>query len=154
MHKLDATDRKIIAHLQAEGRMSNAELSERINLSPSACLRRVNKLEEDGVIDGYAMLVNQAAIGKPSNIFVEITLNSQSEESLDAFEAAVMACGDVMECYLMSGDSDYLLRIAAADANDYEYIHRNYLSRLPGVARIRSNFTLRKIKNITAFPLA
>ncbi|MES9903584.1 MAG: Lrp/AsnC family transcriptional regulator [Sedimenticola sp.] len=148
--KLDATDRKILKLLQADGRMTNAELAEMISLSPSACLRRVQKLEESEIIDGYVMLVRQEAVGKPTSIFVEISLSSQSVESLEAFEAAVKTCPEIMECYLMSGDSDYLMRIVAADTRDYERIHKQHLSSFPGVARIQSNFTLRTICKKTA----
>jgi len=131
--------------LQTDGRMSNADLAEAVNLSPSSCLRRVRRLEDEQVIDRYVMLINPAAIGRPTSIFVEISLKSQSQESLQAFEVAVSACPDVMECYLMAGDSDYMLRVEVADAADYERIHTTILSRLPGVARIRSSFTLRTV---------
>jgi len=150
---LDRTDRKILTLLQPDGRMTNAELAERVNLSPSACLRRVQQLEKAGIIDGYVMLVNQDAIGRPDNIFVEVTLNSQSEVILSAFEEAAAACPDIMECYLMAGDADYLIRVAAADTRDYERIHNQYLSRFPGVARIRSSFAMRAICKKTAFDL-
>ena len=151
--KLDAVDYTILINLQEEGRLSNSDLAERIHLSPSACLRRVRLLEEEGVIDGYAMLVNQAAIGKPSNIFVEVSLNSQSEKTLDEFERAVADCPEIMECYLMAGAFDYLLKIVAADASDYERIHKVYLSRLPNVSRIQSNFALRTVSKKTAYPI-
>jgi Lrp/AsnC family leucine-responsive transcriptional regulator len=154
MIELDAIDRSILTRLQADGRMTNAELAERVHLSQSACLRRVRRLEAEGVIAGYAMLLNQAAIGRPSDVFVEITLSGQSEDLLDAFEAAVRDCPEVMECYLMAGDADYLLRVVAADAQDYERIHRTRLARLPGVARMRSNFALRTVSRKTAFDLA
>ena len=108
---LDKTDRKILALLQADGRMTNADLAQHISLSPSACLRRVQRLEESAVISGYVALVRQEAVGRPTSIFVEVTLKSQSEESLKAFERAVRACPDIMECYLMSGDADYLIRV-------------------------------------------
>ncbi|MGF1611997.1 MAG: Lrp/AsnC family transcriptional regulator [Kiloniellales bacterium] len=150
---LDATDRKIIALLQPDGRMSNAELAERVNLSPSACLRRVRQLEEAGVIQGYAMLVDQEAIGLPLNVFVEISLKALTEEALDAFEAAVRDCPAVMASYLMSGDADYLLHMVVPDAAGYERIHRSYLSRFPYVARIRSSFALRTVSKKTAFDL-
>lgn len=144
--KLDSIDRRILDLLQRDGRITNAELAERINLSPSACLRRVRRLEEECVIDGYVARINQSAIGKPCDVFIQITLNSQSEESLQAFESAVRNCPDVLECYLMSGDADYLMRVIAADTADYERIHNGHLSRLPGVARIRSNFALRTVE--------
>jgi len=153
MIPIDRIDRGILEQLQDDGRMTNAALAERVHLSPSACLRRVRRLEDEGVIQGYAMLVDQGAVGRPTNIFVEITLHSQSEEALDAFEQAVAACPDVMECYLMSGDADYLLRVAAADTADYERIHRTHLARLPGVARIRTSFALRTVCKKTALPV-
>ena len=154
MIELDRTDRRILEQLQSDGRMTNAALAERVHLSPSACLRRVRRLEEAAVIEGYVMLVNQAAVGRPTNIFVEITLHGQSEETLDAFERAVAACPDVLECYLMAGDADYLLRVAAADTADYERIHRTELARLPGVARIRTSFALRTVCKKTALQLS
>jgi len=149
---MDAIDRKIANLLQTDGRMTNADLAERIHLSPSACLRRVRRLEEEGVIEGYAMLVNQAAVGKPASIFVEVTLSSQNEQTLDSFEAAVVECPDIMECYLMSGDADYLLRVVAGDATDYERVHK-IVARLPGLARARSSFVLRTVSKKTAFAL-
>ena len=148
--ELDKTDRKILALLQKNGRMTNNELSQRINLSPSSSLRRVQRLEESRVISGYVALVLQEAVGRPTSIFVEVTLKSQSEESLKAFERAVPNCPDIMECYLMSGDADYLIRVVAADAQDYERIHNQHLTRLPNVARIRSSFALRAICKKTA----
>ncbi len=154
MIELDAIDRTILTLLQQDGRLSNADLAERVNLSPSATLRRVRMLEESGVIEGYAMLVNQKTIGKPTNIFVEVALNSQSEVNLNAFENAVAACPEVMECYLMSGDSDYMLRVVVSDTADYERVHKEYLSRLPNVSRIRSNFALRTVCKKTAFALS
>ncbi|MCP5372253.1 MAG: Lrp/AsnC family transcriptional regulator [Hyphomicrobiales bacterium] len=150
---LDKTDRRILTLLQSDGRMTNAELAQRVNLSPSACLRRVQQLEKAGVIEGYAMIVSQEAIGRPDNVFVEVTLNSQHEDVLAAFEAAAQECPDIMECYLMAGDADYLIRVAAADTRDYERIHKQYLSRFPGVARIRSSFAMRAICKKTAFDL-
>jgi len=153
MINLDKTDRKILGLLQADGRMTNAQLAEQINLSPSACLRRVQRLEESQIIDADVMLVGEEAVGKPTSIFVEISLNSQSEEALDAFEGAVKTCPEIMECFLMSGDSDYLVRVVAADTQDYERIHKQYLSRFPGVARIQSNFALRTVCKKTALEI-
>ncbi|NQU57957.1 MAG: Lrp/AsnC family transcriptional regulator [Rhodospirillales bacterium] len=152
--KLDDIDVTILKNLQEEGRLSNADLAERIHLSPSACLRRVRLLEESGIIEGYTMIVNQAAIGKLSTIFVEVSLTSQSETNLADFEAAVADCPEIMECYLMAGSFDYLLRIAASDASDYERIHTMYLSRLPNVMRIQSNFALRTVSKKRAFPIS
>ncbi len=141
--ELDRVDRSILDILQSDGRVTNADLASRVGLSPSACHRRVRQLETAGVIEGYTAIVNQAAIGKPANIFVEITLASMGEDTLNAFEQAVSACDDVVTCFFMTGDADYLLHIAAANTEDYERIYRTHLSRLPGIARIRSSFALR-----------
>jgi Lrp/AsnC family leucine-responsive transcriptional regulator len=147
---LDLTDRKILNILQTNARTSNSELAERINLSPSACLRRVRQLENSGVIDSYAMLLNQIAIGRPTNVFVEVSLHDQSEESLALFEAAVAEYPDVMECYLMSGDADYLLRVVASNTANFERVHK-LLGRLPKLARTRSSFVLRTVSKRTKF---
>ena len=148
--RLDTTDRKVLNLLQQDGRMTNAELAERINLSASACLRRVRRLEDAGVIVGYAALVDQGAVGRSTSVFVEVTVGSQSEVSLEAFERAVQGCADVMECYLMSGEADYLIRVVAADSTDFERVHKT-LTRLPGLARTRSSFVLRTICKKTAY---
>ncbi len=153
MPELDRIDRRILAELQADGRLSNTELAERVHLSASACLRRVKRLEEDGVIAGYVMLVDQAAIGRPTNVFVEITLQEQSAQLLTAFEQAVRACADIMECYLMTGEADYLLRMVAADVADFERIHRTVLTNLPGVAKIHSSFAMRTVCRTTSLPI-
>lgn len=149
----DKTDRAILHELQLDGRLSNVNLAERVNLSESACLRRVKLLDEAGVIDRYVMLVNQAAVGLPGNVFVEITLNRQQRQYLDEFELAVVEVPEVMECYLMSGDYDYLLRVVVADAADYERIHHEYLTQLPGVSRVRSSFALRPVTKKTELPV-
>ena len=130
-----------------------SRLAERANLSESACLRRVKLLEEAGIIGGYAMLINQAAVGLSGNVFVEIALTRQRREDQDAFEAAVAEVPEVMECYLMSGEYDYLLRVVVADAADYERIHHEQLTSLPGVARIRSSFALRTVTKGTELPI-
>ena len=153
MIALDKTDRNILVQLQSDGRMTNAQLAERVHLSESACLRRVRRLESEGVIKGYATLVDQGAIGRPTNVFVEISLVSQSVEIQQGFEDAVRDCPDIMSCHLMSGDSDYLIHLVVADTPDFERVHRSYLSRLPGVARIRSSFALRTVCHKTAFDL-
>jgi len=151
--ELDRIDRRILDLLQANGRMTNADLAEAIHLSPSACLRRVKRLEDAGVIEGYRMIVAQAVIGRSVNVFIEISLQSQSEERMAAFERAIADCEDVMECHLMAGDFDYLVRVAAADTADYEQI-RNTLSRLPGVARMRSSLALRTVLMRTAIKMS
>lgn len=151
--ELDATDRRILATLQREGRISNADLAERIHLSPSACFRRVKRLEAEGVIRDYAALLNPRAVGRGATVFVEVTLTSQSEEILDAFEKAVARVPDVLECHLMAGTADYLIKVAARDSDDYARIHRQHLTRLPGVAQMHSSFALRTVFGTTALPL-
>lgn len=148
--QLDATDRRILKVLQREGRISNADLSERVVLSPSACHRRVQRLESGGFIAGYVALVDPRRIGKPTTVFVEITLNGQSDELLDAFEKAVGRIPDLLECHLMAGSADYLLKLVAEDTEDFARIHRQYLSRLPGVAQMQSSFSLRTVVKTTA----
>ncbi|MCC5985782.1 MAG: Lrp/AsnC family transcriptional regulator [Rhodobacteraceae bacterium] len=148
--QLDATDRRILAVLQREGRISNADLSERVNLSPSACHRRVQRLESSGLIADYVALLDRRRMGKPTTVFVEITLQGQSDELLDAFEREVARVPDVQECHLMAGNADYLLKIVAADTEDFARIHRRYLSRLPGVAQMHSSFALRTVVQTTA----
>jgi Lrp/AsnC family leucine-responsive transcriptional regulator len=150
---LDATDRRILAALQKEGRITNAELSERVNLSPSACHRRVQRLEEDGFIAAYVALVDARKLGKPTTVYVEITLESQAEDLLDAFEREVARVPDILECHLMAGSADYLLKIVAEDTEDFARIHRRFLSRLPGVRQMQSSFALREVVRTTALPV-
>ena len=151
---LDPTDRALLEVLQTHGRMSNNELAERVGLSPSAALRRVRRLENDGVIDSYVALLDPSFIGRGTTAFVEISLASQEEAALDAFEAAVVQSPAVMACHLMAGDADYIVQVACADVADYERIHRTHLALLPGVTRIRSSFSLRTVANRTAFDLS
>jgi DNA-binding Lrp family transcriptional regulator len=149
----DKTDRAILRELQKDGRISNVELAKRVNLSESACLRRVRALEDEGVIDGYVGLVNPAMAGLPGNVFVRITLQRQQQKDLEDFEKAVRRVPEVMECYLMTGDSDYLLRVIVANAADFERLHYQQLTRLPGVARVQSSFALRTVIKRTAIPI-
>ena len=151
--RLDRIDRAILAELQRNGRLSNRELAEHVHLSESACLRRVRTLEEAGVIDRYAALVNQAKVGLPGNVFVSITLNRQEQADLAAFEAAVQGVPEVMECYLMTGQQDYLLRVVVSDPADFERLHSQHLTRLPGVARVQSSFALRIVRRGSELPL-
>lgn len=150
---MDATDKRILALLQREGRLTNAELAERINLSASACHRRVKRLEAAGVIRDYVALLNPRAIGRRSTVFVEVKLSGQSEELLDAFERAVTEVPDVLECHLMAGTADYLIKVIARDSDDFARIHRRYLTRLPGVAQMHSSFALRTVFGGTALPV-
>ena len=153
MVELDDTDRRILAVLQKTGRISNADLSERINLSPSACHRRVQQLEADGVIANYVALLDPRKLDRPTTVFVEITLSGQTEEALDAFEREVARIPDLLECHLMAGTADYLLKISARDTDDFARIHRRYLARLPGVAQMHSSFSLRTVWQTTALPV-
>jgi len=147
---LDATDRRILNVLQRDGRITNADLSERVNLSPSACHRRTQRLEEEGYIAGYVALLDTRKIGRLTTVFVEITLQSQAEDLLDAFEREVARLPDLLECHLMAGTADYLLKIMAEDTEDFARIHRQFLSRLPGVRQMQSSFALRTVVKTTA----
>ena len=149
----DRFDHAILNILQAEGRISNVVLAERVNLSESACLRRVRALEESGLIRGYAALVDQAALGLPGNVFVNITLEHQDLADLNAFEQAIQKIPEVMECYLMTGEFDYLLRVVVSDINDFERVHRNDLTQLPGVSRVSSSFALRTVRKTNELPM-
>ncbi len=151
-HRIDALDRKILAALQQDGRLSNVQLADNVGLSESACLRRVKILEKSGIIDGYVMLINQAAIGKPGTVFVRVTLEGQQQEKLQRFEAEIGKVKDVLECYLMSGDSDYLLRVIVRNNEDYLRIH-SHLTSLPGVLRVQSSFALKTIIRKTELTL-
>ena len=147
---LDATDRRILGVLQKEGRITNADLSERVNLSPSACHRRVQRLEEDGFIAAYVALLDTRKMGRPTTVYVEITLQGQADDLLDAFEQAVAKVPDILECHLMAGTADYLIKIIAEDTEDFARIHRQFLSRLPGVRQMQSSFALRTVVKTTA----
>ena len=150
---LDTIDRRILTALQKTGRMSNAELSEAAHLSPSACHRRVARLEADGYIRDYVALLDPRKIGLPTTVFVEITLSGQTDEVLDGFEKAVARIPDVLECHLMAGTADYILKVVAEDTEDFARIHRQHLARLPGVAQMQSSFALRTVFKTTALPV-
>lgn len=151
--QLDATDRRILTVLQKQGRISNAELAERVNLSASACHRRVQRLEEEGYIRDYVALLDTRKLGRPTTVFVEITLSGQADELLEAFEREVKKIPDVLECHLMAGSADYLLKVVAEDTEDFARIHRTHLARLPGVAQMQSSFALRTVFKTTALPV-
>lgn len=150
---LDEIDRRILEELQKRGRMSNADLSERVHLSPSACHRRVHRMEREGYIKGYVALLDRRKIGRSTTVFVEITLSGQTDEILDAFEREVARIPDVLECHLMAGTADYLLKVSAEDSEDFARIHRRSLTRLPGVAQMHSSFALRTVLQTTALPV-
>jgi Lrp/AsnC family transcriptional regulator, leucine-responsive regulatory protein len=151
--QLDDFDRRIVAVLAADGRMTTVELSNRVGLSPSACTRRLQALEAASVIVGYRAIVDAAAIGLGVTAFVEVTLERQSDEALKAFEAALARCPNVLSCHLMSGGSDYLIELVARDLSDFERLHATVLGRLPGVFRIESKFALRKAVDRPLVPI-
>jgi DNA-binding Lrp family transcriptional regulator len=151
--KMDDRDRAILRLLQDDGRLTNTDLAQKVNLSESACLRRVRLLEANGLIRGYSAVVDQKAAGYTLSVFLTITLNSQSQASLSAFEAAAARVPEIMECYLMTGEADYLIRVVAKDVDAFEALHAGALTRLPGVARITSSIALRTAVRRGALPL-
>lgn len=142
---LDSLDHAILRTLLEEGRISFADLGARVGLSATACARRMKQLEDSGVVRQYHAQLDARLLGVGATVIVRITLEGQTEEELTRFEKAVVACPEVFSCYLMSGTDDYLVMVAARDIADYERIHKDVLSRLPGVSRIQSNFTLRQV---------
>lgn len=153
MMQLDNLDFKILDELQRDGSLTNVELARRVHLSPSPCLARVKALEAAGVIDRYVAIANAAALGLGLNVFISISLRTQSKESLADFERRIAEHDDVMECYLMSGDSDYLIRVAVADIGALEKFILEQLSPIPGIEKIRSSFALKQVRYKTALPL-
>jgi DNA-binding Lrp family transcriptional regulator len=145
MPSLDDADLRILRALRQDGRMTNAALAEAVGLSQSACLRRLRLLERSGVIRGYTAIIAEPETRDTVTVIVQITLDRQTEEHLARFEGSVRRLPEVRECYLMTGMSDYLLRVEVRDAADYERIHKEQLSRLPGVARIQSSFAIRRV---------
>lgn len=150
---LDEIDRRILRALQRNGRMSNAELSDDVHLSPSACHRRVQRMEKEGYIKDYVALLDARKLNVPTTVFVEITLRGQADDILDAFEKSVARIPDVLECHLMAGTADYLLKVVAENTEDFARIHRQYLARLPGVQGMQSSFALRTVFKTTALPV-
>jgi Lrp/AsnC family transcriptional regulator, leucine-responsive regulatory protein len=149
----DLIDAKILAELQRDARLTNLELSLRVNLSPSPCLVRVRTLERAGVIERHVTLLNAGAVGLGVSVFINVSLERQVEPALEAFESAMLNLNEVMECYLMTGDADYLLRVVVADVRQLELFIVHKLSRIPGVANIRSSFALKQVKYKTELPL-
>jgi DNA-binding Lrp family transcriptional regulator len=145
MSELDRIDRRIIQALRRDGRMSNVALAREVGLSPSACLRRVQILEQQGTIRGYTAIVSAPGEGERHVVIVRISVERQTEDVLNRFEAEVLKHPEIRECYLMTGEEDYLLRLEAEGAGDYERIHKEVLSRLPGVSRINSSFAIRSV---------
>ncbi len=151
--QLDAIDRTILAELQADGRLSNVDLAERVHLSPSACLRRVKQLEEAGVIAQYVALLNPKAVGQHGTSFTIINLESMNTPQLEAFEQAVRHEPQILDCFYVAGSNDYLIRFTYRDAEDLERFHTDVLMRLPNVARSNSMLVLRTVKKTTALPV-
>ena len=152
-NQLDAIDRRILAALQENARVTNVELAEASGVSASPCWRRVRALEESGVVQRYVTLVNADAVGLPINVFATVTLEKQVEGALERFEAAVASRPEVMECYLMTGEFDYLLRIVLPDLTAYERFLMDHLTRIQGIASIKSSFSLKQVQYKTALPI-
>ncbi len=150
--RIDEIDQSILSALQRNGKLSNVQLAQQVGLSESACLRRVKMLEESGIMDRYVLLVDQSAVGMPGTVFVRITLEGQQQEKLQNFERNIVNIEEVMECYLMSGDADYVLRVICKDNDDYKRTHTR-LTNLPGVQRIHSSFALRTVIKKTELPV-
>jgi Lrp/AsnC family transcriptional regulator, leucine-responsive regulatory protein len=150
---LDDTDWRILGALQENARIANSELAEKVFLSPSPCLRRVRELESGGIIRRYATLLDAVALGLTVSVFIQVSLEKQVQNALDTFEKAVLAREEVMECYLMTGDADYLLRVVVPDVQSLERFIVDYVARIPGVASIKSSFALKQVKYKTALPL-
>jgi Lrp/AsnC family transcriptional regulator, leucine-responsive regulatory protein len=151
--QLDAMDLRILAQLQEDGSLTNVELARRVHLSPSPCLARVKALESAGVIERYVALANAKALGLGLSVFINISLKSQSKEALGEFERRIAEHDEVMECYLMTGDSDYLIRVAVPDIGALERFILEQLTPIPGIEKIRSSFALKQVRYKTALPL-
>jgi Lrp/AsnC family transcriptional regulator, leucine-responsive regulatory protein len=153
LHELDKIDKIILTELQRKAIVPIADLAERAGLSASSCHRRVKLLEQAGIITGYTATLDGKLLGLANEFFVEVSLAAQTEEAFEKFEKAVQRVPEILECHLMSGQFDYLLRVAASDATDYERIHRSRISRLPGIQRIQSSLALRTVKAWSGFPV-
>ena len=150
---LDGVDMELLRLLQVDARASNQSLADRVGLSPSACLRRLRRLEEAGVVTGYTALVDAEALGRGRTVVVELTLASQQRDALEAFEAAVVDVPGLRSCHLLAGEADYLLVLAVAGVDDYERIHRDHVGRLPGVSRVRTSVAMRTVVDRASVPI-
>ena len=150
---LDVTDWKILGRLQDHARISNVELARAVNLSPSPCLNRVRTLETSGIVSRYVTLLDPLKLGLTVSVFIQVSLEKQVERALEVFEKAIQSRPEVMECYLMTGDADYLLRVVVPDVQSLERFIVDYLAKIPGVASIKSSFALKQVKYKTALPL-
>lgn len=153
MMNLDATDLRILRALQDDGSLSNVQLAQRVHLSPSPCLARVKALQAAGVIERYVALVSAASLGLGLNVFISFSLTNQRKQALAEFERRIAEHDEVMECYLMTGDSDYLIRVAVADMAALEKFILEQLTPIPGIEKIRSSFALKQVRYKTALPL-
>jgi Lrp/AsnC family leucine-responsive transcriptional regulator len=151
--QLDTVDLRILRELQDDGSLTNVELARRVHLSPSPCLARVKAMEAAGVISKYVALADPKAVGLGLSVFINISLKEQSRESLAGFERRIAEHDEVMECYLMTGDSDYLIRVAIADIQALERFILEQLTPIPGIEKIRSSFALKQVRYKTALPL-
>ena len=151
--QLDAIDRRILEHLQDNARISNVDLATRVGISASPCWRMVRELEESGVISNYVTLIDAASVGLMVSVFVNVSLERQVERELDVFQKAIRERPEVMECYLMTGEADFLLRVVVPDLMAYERFLMDHLTRVPGIASIKSSFALKQVKYRTALPL-
>jgi Lrp/AsnC family transcriptional regulator, leucine-responsive regulatory protein len=151
--ELDPLNRRILATLQQDCRISIADLGQAVGLSASACHRRVKQMEDAGLITGYGAHLDRAKLGFKVEFFIEVSLQSQKADVLDAFERAVRSMDEILECHLMAGGTDYQLRVVAADVEDYERLHRERLSKLPHVTRIRSNLVIRTVRAWSGYPV-
>lgn len=149
---MDAKDLQILQELQKDGRLSNADLADRVALSPSPCLRRVRQLEERGVIEGYTAIVNQQACGLPLTVFIQIRLNHHSTQAAQGFERAIQTIGEIMDCHLMTGETDYMLRVVVGSLEAYEQFVRNRLHPIPNIASINTSFAYGVVKQSRVFP--
>lgn len=150
---LDEIDLHIIDVLQRDGRISNQDLADKVGLSPSPCLRRLRQLESSGVVQKYVALVSPTAVGQGLQAFVEVRLDRQTRASVDKFEAEILKLPQVLECYLMAGDWDYVLRVVVRDLEEFRDFHMNFLSKIPGVGNVKSNISMKQVKYSTALPL-
>jgi Lrp/AsnC family leucine-responsive transcriptional regulator len=151
--QLDDTDRRILARLQEDARISNVDLAKAVNLSPSPCLSRVRALEERGLISRYVAVLDPLQLSLTVSVFIHVSLERQMRNALDTFESSVLGRDEVMECYLMTGESDYLLRVVVPNVQSLERFIVDYLAKIPGVASIKSSFALKQVKYKTALPL-
>lgn len=152
-NQLDKTDSKLLALLQQNARLTNLELADAVGLSPSPCLRRLKRLERDGIISRYVALVDQKAVGLPVSVFVSVKLERQREDAMAHFDAEIATYPEVLECYLMTGSRDYLLRVVAADLEAYEKFLKDRLTRIDGVSSIESSFALNQVKYTNKLPI-